>query len=111
MAPRWTYAQHFDEHRGNVATPLTPAQLGMSATAVGTALLTGKIDRSIFAIPNAPGTPLTTGEAMTAATAAFDLLEAAAARAGTPITTSTPPAEIISIAASLGTPQWGDATP
>ncbi len=112
MTPRWTYSVRFDEHSGRTQEiPLTPAQLGMSAHAVGTYMATGKIDRTVLALanPNPGGTALTTGEAMTAAISAVDLLQNAAARAGRPITTATPPATIASIAKSLGTPQWGPA--
>ncbi|MDA8316491.1 MAG: hypothetical protein M0010_15180, partial [Actinomycetota bacterium] len=104
MRPRWTYAQHFDEHVGNIQSPLTAGQLGKSAQAVGTFLATGEFDRSVFNVSDIQGHTLTTSWAMTAATAAVDLLLNAAAHAGTPITTSTPAGQIPAIAARLGTP-------
>lgn len=104
MAPRWTVTRHTDDQGKTTETPLTPAQLGASAQAVGEFLTTGKITRPT--VTDADGHSLVTSVALTAATAAVDQLLNAANRAGKPITTSTPVATIRVIATSLGDPQW-----
>jgi hypothetical protein len=106
MAPRWTVTRHTDDQGKTTETPLTPQQLGMSATGVGTFLITGKIDPATFNVSDTVGHTLVTSVALTAAQAAVDQLLNAANRAGKPITTSTPVATIRVIATSLGDPQW-----
>ena len=104
MAPRWTVTRHTDDQGKTTETPLTPAQLGMSATFVGEFLDTGKGVPPT--VSDTVGHTLVTSVALTAAQAAVDQLLNAANRAGKPITTSTPVATIRVIAAALGTPQW-----